>query len=87
MNNKLKILFVDNPDLAEQVCAFCDTRPEFRETEERFHALSDQAAGRLGKGFYLEFEEAWSSYLAQLANAYYLFGLGLRQEVISTLEP
>ena len=26
MNNTLKILFVDNPDLAEQVCAFCDTR-------------------------------------------------------------
>lgn len=26
MNNTLKIFFVDNPDLAEQVCAFCDTR-------------------------------------------------------------
>ena len=40
-----------------------------------------------GWGGYGAFEEALDWHLAQYAHAYYLFGLGLRQEVIAALQP
>ena len=82
MNDKLKMLFVDNPYIAEQVCAFCKTLPEFREAEQEFHAASDRIEKKLGKDLYFAFENTQSWYMAKLVNAYYLFGLGLRQEVL-----
>ena len=83
MNDTLKMLFVDNPYIAEQVCAFCKTLPEFREAERAFNAISEQVAEKLGKDLYFNFENAQSWYMAKLVNAYYLFGLGLRQEVLA----
>lgn len=87
MNKTLKMLFVDNPYIAEQVSAFCSTLSEFREAEREFNAVSEQIAEKLGRELYLDFEEAQSWYMAKLVNAYYLFGLGLRQEVLSALQP
>ena len=87
MNKTLKMLFVDNPYIAEQVCAFCSTLSEFQEAEREFNAVSEQIAEKLGQELYLDFEEAQSWYMAKLVNAYYLFGLGLRQEIISALQP
>ena len=87
MNKNLKVLFVDNPYIAERVCAFCDALPEFQETEWEFNAISEQIAEKLGQELYLDFEAAQSWYMAKLVNAYYLFGLGLRQEIISALQP
>ena len=87
MNDKLKMLFVDNPYIAEQVCTFCNALPEFREAERAFNAISEQIAEKLGNDLYFNFENAQSWYMAKLVNAYYLFGLGLRQEVISALQP
>ena len=87
MNKTLKMLFVDNPYIAEQVCAFCSTLSEFQEAERKFDAVSEQIAEKLGQELYLDFEEAQSWYMAKLVNAYYLFGLGLRQEVLSALQP
>ena len=86
MNDKLKMLFVDNPYIAEQVCAFCSTLSEFQEAERKFDAVSEQIAEKLDKELYLDFEQAQSWYMAKLVNAYYLFGLGLRQEIISALQ-
>ena len=83
MNDKLKMLFVDNPYIAEQVCAFCKTLPEFREAERAFNAISEQIAEKLGNDLYFNLENAQSWYMAKLVNAYYLFGLGLRQEVLA----
>ena len=87
MNENLKVLFVDNPYIAEQVCAFCNALPEFRETEQEFNAISEQIAEKLGQDQYFDFENAQSRYMAKLVNAYYLCGLGLRQEIISALQP
>jgi len=53
--------------------------------EEQLSA--EQIAEKLGQELYLDFEAAQSWYMAKLVNAYYLFGLGLRQEIISALQP
>ena len=45
-----------------------------------FRGLAQPITARMG-----HFDEAQSRYMAHLAKAYYLFGLGLRQEVLSAL--
>ena len=85
MNDILKTLFLDNPYLPEQVCAFCDQLPEFREAERAYEEAADRLRARLGKAVADDFDEILAHYLSWYANAYYLFGLGLRQEVLSVL--
>jgi len=41
---------------------------------------------QLGYVVFSHFEQAQSNYMAQLARAYYLFGLGLRQSLLAALE-
>ena len=85
MNTILNTLFLDNPYLPEQVTAFCKTLPEYREAEQAFRAAEQEIEAQLGYDLVNRFDEAQSRYLARLVEAYYLFGLGLRQEVLSAL--
>lgn len=85
MNNILNTLFLDNPCIPEQVYTFCNSLPEYRNAEQAFRAMEQELEERLGYDFVNRFDEAQSRYLARLVQAYYLFGLGLRQEVLSAL--
>lgn len=85
MNDMLKILFLDNPYIPDQVYAFCSQFPEFCEAERSYETSAAALRTRLGSEEYDRFEEALNWHLAQYAHAYYLFGLGLRQEVLSAL--
>ena len=82
MDNILYTLFQENTELPGKVCEFCKENPEFCQAEQEFEALSEQIAEKLGKELYFKFENAQSWYMSKLVNAYYLFGLGLRQEVL-----
>lgn len=84
MNDMLKTLLLDNPYIPEQGCAFCNQLPEFREAERAYKDFASALRQRLG-GEYDAFEEVLNWHLAQYAHAYYLFGLGIRQEVLSAL--
>lgn len=85
MNNILNTLFLDNPYLPEQVCAYCKTLPEFREAELEYQAAELELEKLLGYEALNRFDEVQSRYMARLVQAYYLFGLGLRQELLSAL--
>ena len=85
MNEIVKTLFCDNPYLADQVCAFCDTLPAYLEAEQEYEAAARRAEAVLGLRGFQDFEEAISAYEARLTHAYYLFGLGLRREVLRAL--
>lgn len=85
MNTILNTLFLDNPYLPEQITAFCSTLPEYREAEREYQAAEQELEDRLGFELANRFDEAQSRYMAQLVQAYYLFGLGLRQELLSAL--
>lgn len=86
MNDILYTLFQDNTELPGKICEFCKQNAEFCQAEREFEAISEQVAEKLGRELYCEFESVQSWYMAKLVNAYYLFGLGLRQEVISALQ-
>ena len=87
MNDILQTLFLDNPYIPEQVSSFCNQLPEFREAERAYQEAADRLRSRLGKAEVDDFDETLSWYLARYTHAYYLFGLGLRQEVLSALGP
>ena len=86
MNTILNTLFLDNPYLPERVCAYCETLPEFREAEQEYRAAEQELEKQLGYEALNHFDEAQSRYMARLVQAYYLFGLGLRQELLTALE-
>ena len=85
MNMILDKLFQDNPGFPEEVVKFCQTIPGYREAEADFARQADQVSRLLGPELYLPFEEAMNAQLAYEARAHYLFGLGLRREVLEAL--
>lgn len=85
MNDMLKILFLDNPYIPDQVYAFCSQLPEFCEAERDYEAAVSRLRTQLDKAEIDTFDDILGQYLSHYAHAYYLFGLGLRQEVLSAL--
>ena len=85
MNNNLKILFVDNPDLTEEIEAFCEKDPEYRSARDAFAEIAEEIAEIVGFDRYDAFERRFGAFKGRSDDLYYLFGLGLRQEVISAL--
>jgi len=86
MKNILRTLFLDNPYLPEQIFAFCETLPEYQEADREYQTAQQEMIDQLGFDAFSRFEQAQSHYMAQLTHAYYLFGLGLRQALLSALE-
>ena len=85
MNDILATLFLNNPYLPEQVYAFCNQLPEFRKAEQDYSTFAARLRTQLGSAEFDQFEEILNGQLAQYARAYYLFGLGLRQEILQTI--
>ena len=87
MNDKLKMLFIDNPGIEEAIKEFCFQNPEYLKLKQEFYETAQQIAGMIGWELYDRFERRFSLYIASSNDIYYLFGLGLRQEVLSALQP
>jgi len=85
MNISIEEIFCKNQYLDEKIHEFCKTLPEYQQARARYDALEEQIDRAMGRKFYLEFERVRNEYMAQEVQAYYRFGLGLRQEVLSAL--
>ena len=82
MQNNLKTLFLDNLELDEAISAFLAQDPEFVQAEQEFYEI----AQLVGFERYDRFERRLGHYTARLSAIHYLFGLGLRQEVLRAME-
>ena len=87
MNDKLKMLFIDNPEIEEAIKEFCEQSPDYLKIKQEFYETAQQVAGVIGWELYNRFEQRFGLYIASSNDIYYLFGLGLRQEVLSALQP
>ena len=87
MNDPIKMLFIDNPEIDEAIKDFCAQSPDYLKIKEEFYETAQQIAGIVGWELYNRFEQRFALYIAGSNDIYYLFGLGLRQEVISALQP
>ena len=85
MNNILNLLFQDNPELPREAAKFCRTVPGYQQAEADFCRLAEEVRRLLGTDFYLAFEQAMNAHQAYEVRAHYLFGLGLRREVLDAL--
>ena len=86
MNNLIKTLFIDNPKLEEAIKEFCDQNPEYLKIKQEFYETAHEIAKIAGYDLYNRFEQRFGIYVACTSNIYYLFGLHLRQEVLSALQ-
>ena len=75
-------LFFDNPKIPEQICQFCQGIPEYVQAREEYYALAQELEETMGRQWYFTFEDRLNQYWAWENQAYYLFGLNLRREIL-----
>lgn len=86
MNQRiLHTLFVDNPQLAEAIERFCRSDPDFLRAQTEYEKMAQKLEQILGYQAYCAYEECLNAYEAKENRACYLFGLGLREEVLRGL--
>ena len=81
----LQTLFLDNPEIPGEIAQFCDNLPEYVQAEREYNRATAELMELIGYERYSRFEEALNWRLAAENRAYYLFGLGLRREVLEGL--
>lgn len=86
MEQMIQTIFFDNPDLPTKVYTYCKSLPEYNEAEREYAAMLEKLKNLLGWEQFQRLEDCFCTYEAQLVQAYYRFGLGLRQEVLWALD-
>jgi len=85
MSESLKTLLLDNLELGDQITAYCNRDPAYLQAEREFYEACNKMAQLVGFELYDEFESRLHTYIGRYATLYYLFGLGLRQELLFDL--
>ncbi len=81
MQDLIETLFCDNPEISAAIARFCAGRPDFVTAEREYEAAASKIAELVGFELFDEFETRLWDYVSQEVNAYYRFGLGLREAV------
>ena len=81
----LQSLFLDNPELPKEVFEFCNSLPEYQQARQEYQQLAEEVERALGSKRYIDYEEALNQYWAIDNRAFYLFGVGLRKELLEGL--
>lgn len=87
MSNCLRALFYENPHIEEEINAFLAQDPKLAQAEQEFYETAHEIAGLAGFELYDVFERRLGAYLNRLSDLYYLFGLGLRQDILRAMDP
>lgn len=81
----LQTLFLDNPEIPVEIANFCDSLPEYVQAEQAYDRAAQELMELIGYEQYSRFEAVLNCHLAAENRAYYLFGLGLRGELLREL--
>ena len=84
MNAILSLLF-DNEVLETELEAFCAGDPAYVKAETEFYETAHIIAQQVGFDRYDAFERRFTAYLHRASDLYYLFGLGLLQEILEKI--
>ena len=82
MSQLLHRIFFDNPEIPAQIYRFCQGIPEYVQAREKYYALTQELEAAMGRQWYFTFEDRLNQYWAWENQAYYLFGLNLRREIL-----
>ena len=83
--NAIQSLFL-NDTINTEIEAFCAGDQEFTKAQQEFYEITDQFEKLADPSLYNAFEKSLWAYLYRTADLYYLYGLGLRQEILGALE-
>ena len=83
--NAIQSLFL-NDTIDAEIEAFCAGDPEFVSTKQQFYAAAHEIEKLVGHDLYDAFETSLGAYWTRASDLYYLYGLGLRQEILGALE-
>lgn len=81
----LQTLFLDNPEISAEIAQFCKNLPEYVQAEREYDEASRELEQLIGYERYSRFESALNAQLSAVVRAYYLFGLGLKREILQSL--
>ena len=81
----LQTLFLDNPEIPGEIASFCSSIPEYVQAEREYNKAAQELMELIGYERYSEFESVLNSHLSNEVRAHYLFGLGLRRELLTSL--
>jgi len=84
MKTRLEALFCNNEYIDGEIAAFLAKDPAYVQAEREFYETAQEIARLAGFDLYDVFERRLGAYLDRLSDLYYLYGLGLRQEVSQT---
>lgn len=83
--NTLPSLFLENNALDAELEKFCTNDPEYLKIKQEFYKTADEIAALVGFDRYDAFERSFGAYLYRTADLYYLYGLGLRQDILRVM--
>ena len=86
MNTRLETLFCENLHIEEEINAFLAQDPKLAQAEQEFYETAHEIAGLAGFELYDLFERRLGAYLNRLSDLYYLFELGLRQDILQGMD-
>ena len=66
MTDKIKMLFLDNPEMTEQIEAFCQRDPLFSKVKLEFYETAHEIAQIVGYELYDRFEQRFGLYTARV---------------------
>lgn len=81
-NTILQTLFIDNPEIPVEIANFCNSLPEYVQAERDSNRAAQELIELIGYERCSHFEEMLNWHFAAESRAYYLFGLGLRGELL-----
>lgn len=81
MNHHFIAKLLDNPEVYQEIYTFCKSFPEFQKAKQASDLALQQLEDLIGFEKAAHFEEVFGNYFSLQAQAYYLFGLQLRQEL------
>ena len=82
MDEHMRTVFYENPGIYNLIKDFCCTDPEYLQFKREFYESAQMIQDIVGFDLYEYFEDCFHIYMAKYAELHYLFGLGLRQEIL-----
>ena len=79
----LRTLFLDNLEIPAAIARFCDAVPGYAQAEREYDRAAQELMELIGYERFSRFEEAMNAHLSCEVRAHYLFGLGLRRELLA----
>ena len=81
----LQTLFLDNPEIPGEIARFCDSLPEYVQAEQKYNEAARELLELVGYERFSRFESALNRHWSVEVRAHYLFGLGLKREIMESL--